>query len=566
MFSKSNSLKRVLYGGLCVTTALILSYFIFPLGGIRREVSSLNLDTKCNIERRFVKDSFYCDTSTDNSPQCNDIGSSATAELRIPPTALPNQATLRFNSIGELDTFLKSAPTGNFKIGKVLRELNTVQVLFDDSNARLPDSFLLDPKIGFNYPVRLPSNADNENSTVSTRSSANVPFEDTALAFMGVPADNREWGRGVIVAILDTGVGRHPSLAGVPIQYFDMIGDGAFSASVQGHGTAVSSIIAGQTPDAPGVAPKVSLQSYRVLDDAGTGDALTLAEAVVQAVKNKAQIINMSLGSYDDSPVLRDAVAYAQKYGVVVVASVGNDARDTVTYPSAYEGVIAVGAVDASEQPASFSNSGAVALSAPGVGIYSAWGENELASVSGSSFSAPYVSGAIAGIASIHRSLTPKYIAQLLIQKANDVGSPGVDSQLGAGVINVGRALNYKQAINDVAVADFYLDLKKSTVEGVPLSVSVQNRGTFSASNIQLKIDLGDGTGIRYFSIGNLAPDGVGARTLFIPLNKFTSTTGIVVNARADSNESASDSSPENNTRTSRLRIIEKDTSDTTKE
>ena len=87
-----------------------------------------------------------------------------------------------------------------------------------------------------------------------------------------------------------------------------------------GHGTAMRSLIQGSTGAAQGAAPGAKILSFAVLDTEGKGSSFGLAEAIVQATDQGARVINMSLGSEGDSPVVRDAVAYALGKNVVLVA------------------------------------------------------------------------------------------------------------------------------------------------------------------------------------------------------------------------------------------------------
>ena len=130
------------------------------------------------------------------------------------------------------------------------------------------------------------------------------------ITWLGVSDERQDWGRGVKVAVLDSGVDRtHSNLAGVAMEEIDLVGSGDSS---KGHGTAVASIIAGNEGGQLGLAPAVSLLSIRVLNSAGEGDSFTVAEGIVQAVDRGAKVINLSLGGTGESKVLKNAVDYAQ--------------------------------------------------------------------------------------------------------------------------------------------------------------------------------------------------------------------------------------------------------------
>ena len=86
------------------------------------------------------------------------------------------------------------------------------------------------------------------------------------------------------------------------------------------------------------------------------GDAFSVAEAILTAVDKGSAIINLSLGGYAESQILRNAVEYARDNGVVVVAASGNDGVRGVSYPARFDSVIGVGALTAEDTVASFSN------------------------------------------------------------------------------------------------------------------------------------------------------------------------------------------------------------------
>lgn len=367
----------------------------------------------------------------------------------------------------------------NFSIIEANENLNAIRVRIDNSaqNERLQgligDSNLLED----NYLVYSPTPQIPE-----FNGSSGTPFGKSALASMGVPQNNQEWGSGVTVAVLDTGVSEHPEFGSNSIESLDLIesSDGDYT-----HGTAVASLVAGENT---GIAPAANVLSIRVLDANGIGDSYTLAEGIVQAVNADADIINMSLGSYGYSAVLENAVAYAQSKGVLLVASTGNDGTSQITYPARFESVIAVAAIDADSQSAGFSNYGeGVDIAAPGVGVVSAWDTDNWSYFSGTSASVPYVTGALAAILSTTPNISPEEAAQLITSYSNDTGSPGYDEHSGSGILNLDRIINRNQEdIYDVAISDFYLDYENATATDIPLSITIQNRGTEIASNITL--------------------------------------------------------------------------------
>ena len=177
-------------------------------------------------------------------------------------------------------------------------------------------------------------------------------------------------GKGVIVAVLDTGVayenyaGFHqvPDLEGVPfVKPYNFVDNNAHADDDHGHGTHVTGTIAQATNNGigvAGIARHVSIMPLKVLSGRGSGSVAGIADAIRYAADNGASVINMSLGGRFPSKVLEKAVKYAHDKGVVVVCAAGNDGRGKVGYPAAYPGAIAVAATQFDETTTFYSNWG----------------------------------------------------------------------------------------------------------------------------------------------------------------------------------------------------------------
>ncbi|MFI6563321.1 type VII secretion-associated serine protease mycosin [Streptomyces sp. NPDC050534] len=272
-------------------------------------------------------------------------------------------------------------------------------------------------------------------------------------------------GKGITVAVLDTGVeAGHPDLAGNVLAAKDMIGFGAKQGdrAWARHGTAMAGIIAGHGhgpgdgDGVMGVAPEAKILPVRVIledgDPARTKARSTrgnaLAEGIRWAADHGADVINLSLG--DDSasahpePAEDEAVQYALKKGVAVVASAGNGGEkgDHVSYPAAYPGVIAATAVDRFGTRASFSTRRWYAtVSAPGVDIVIADPDHKYYEGWGTSAASAFVSGAVALIKAAHPGLTPAQIKQLLEDTARNAPAGGRDDSRGFGMIDPAAAV-----------------------------------------------------------------------------------------------------------------------------
>jgi serine protease len=205
-------------------------------------------------------------------------------------------------------------------------------------------------------------------------------------AWANVAADGAPGGKGVIVAVLDTGVAyanrghyrRSPDfLANQFVQGYNFVAHNPFPNDRNGHGTFVAGTIAEATNNSyglTGLAYGAQIMPVQVLNSAGEGDASTIAEGVRFAVKHHAQVINLSLEfSSDvtaaDIPELIEALRYAHRHGVLVVAAAGNEGHTAVAYPARAPYVVAVGATTEDGCLADYSNDGAeLTLVAPGGG------------------------------------------------------------------------------------------------------------------------------------------------------------------------------------------------------
>lgn len=224
--------------------------------------------------------------------------------------------------------------------------------------------------------------------------------EQWALPVVGLPAawDNLP-ATSVTVAVIDSGVCmNHPDLQGRILPGFDFVDNDADPTDVYGHGCGVAGVIAANGNNGQGiagVAPNVQIMPLRVLDESGLGSYSRIANAIVYAVDNGAQIINLSLAGPTSSAILEAAVAYAVESNVIVIAAAGNFAQPRAYYPAAYPSVIAVGSVDpVTLSRSSFSNYGAdVDVWAPGRDILTTNMIGDYEFVSGTSFAAPIVAG-----------------------------------------------------------------------------------------------------------------------------------------------------------------------------
>jgi subtilisin family serine protease len=209
--------------------------------------------------------------------------------------------------------------------------------------------------------------------------------------------------------------------------------------SAFGHGTLVAGVIHLVAPDAV-IVPIKAFDAY------GRTTMFTIVQAVYRAIELNADVINMSFSTSQDSLALREAISKARAAGIAVVSSMGNggQAMDSV-YPAAYTGVYGVAATDLQDHLATFSNYGkTTSLSAPGAYVVTTAPGGKYAVVSGTSFSAPLVSGAITLLSSLQSRGSPQGPIVVTSAEPIDSKNPGFERMLGKGRLNARLALEQR--------------------------------------------------------------------------------------------------------------------------
>jgi subtilase family protein len=281
-------------------------------------------------------------------------------------------------------------------------------------------------------------------------------------------------GAGVTVAVIDSGVDGDVSVlsGGTVISGPDFTG---LHTSPQNpnwgdHGTWMASIIAGHGTGGGydgvmGIAPQARVLSIRVIPDKGDPGYRTyndepeqtiqdeLADGIMTAVKDHAQVISMSIGYSAPSSVVRNAITYAYQHGTVLVASSGNSGgNDTrhgkstgmapVSFPAEYPGVLGVGAVTIEGTPASFSSGNlSVKVAAPGKGVPAQGKNGSYYTVDGTSPACALVAGVAALIKSRYPGISPAQVAEALTTSADQTPAGSYDVNTGFGIVNAGAAL-----------------------------------------------------------------------------------------------------------------------------
>lgn len=312
------------------------------------------------------------------------------------------------------------------------------------------------------------------------------PFGVNALAAWSNVAGTSPGARGVRIAVLDTGVAyrhlgrfkRSPDFAGTKfVAPYDFVDNTRFPVDRNGHGTHVTGTIAEATNNGigdSGLAWGATIMPVRVLDGQGYGDAATIAKGIRYAVRHGAKVVNMSL-EFSSSvraaeiPDITAALQYANRHGVVVVGSSGNEGEARIAYPARTGKVIAVGATTDDGCLADFSNDGVgLDIVAPGGGDDAAIASDPnchaghrggdiyqmtyIKSVSafglpsgydGTSMAAPHVTATVALVIAsrvLGTAPTPGEIECRLKATAKALGLTGPNRTYGYGLVDAGAA------------------------------------------------------------------------------------------------------------------------------
>ncbi len=241
----------------------------------------------------------------------------------------------------------------------------------------------------------------------------------------------------IVIAVLDSGVDmNHPAIKARIISPLNCITKKDDAYDDNGHGTHCMGSVAGISDMFSGAAPNCKIMPIKVLHD-GKGFSSWIAQGIIYAVDNGADVISMSLGSQRISKVEEDAIRYARDNNVLIVAAAGNSNSDVPEWPASSKEVISVGATDVYDSKTDFSNFGiTVDVAAPGEDIFSTVVGGGYGIKSGTSMAAPYVAALCALLKSMVEGITSEEIEQLVYNNTDYIG----------GWLNHGR-INYAKTL-----------------------------------------------------------------------------------------------------------------------
>ena len=318
---------------------------------------------------------------------------------------------------------------------------------------------------------------------------------------------NTEKIKDIVIAVIDTGVDyNHPDLAESIVKKngrvlgYDYVNVDNDPFDDNGHGTHVAGIAAAVKDNGEGIAGVASgakIMPVKVLDVNGLGWSDHIADGIIYAVQNGADIINLSVGVTADEPYLHESIRYARSQGIVVIAACGGGSQ-TFSYPSEYPEVIAVGATDQNNELCEFSGLNPD-LVAPGNRIISTYPieidvqdgiQDGYTFYNGTSMSAPFASGLAAIILSSAKEVQyGKYLKDMTgemraskieyyLQKGtSDLGEEGFDKYYGSGIINAKKLVENPLYKTNIGICS------TSIPYNIPVDITAYNyRGEYNGS------------------------------------------------------------------------------------
>lgn len=303
-------------------------------------------------------------------------------------------------------------------------------------------------------------------------------------------------GNGVTIAIIDTGVeSTHPDLVNQIVAGWNFYDNNSNTSPVNGHGTWVAGTAGATINNGTGVAAVaggVKVMPLRVVDGSGVGYWSAIANAITYAADKGVRVANASFEKLLNSASVMSAAAYMKSKGGLVVVSAGNSGVNEGLTPNT--SVIPVSATDSNDLITSWSSYGGyVAISAPGVPIYTTGLGGTYVQGQGTSFSSPIVAATVALMMSANPKLSSTEVEKLLFSTAVDLGAAGRDIYYGYGRVDAGAAVKAAATATTTTdtqapTASIAAPLANSTVSGlVPINVSATDN--LGVTKVELRVN-----------------------------------------------------------------------------
>ncbi len=397
-------------------------------------------------------------------------GTAPRAQAAQPPSPMPAEQTasgrllVGFLNKAALQAFTPPEGTSiDSGSKKQLAKLNSLLLLVPAGQEdKYRDQLLAETDVLFAEPDYLVTTAEtdpNDEYYPADPLNPNVPLEQYGPIQMNARQawDVTTGSSSVILAVVDSGIDSgHPEFAGRLLPGYDFVQNDSTPQDDCGHGTHVAGSAAANSNNGIGIAGidwQTKVLPVRVLGKSGsncTGWTSDVAEGIVWAVEQGADVINLSLGLAGSSRLLEYATYYAYQNDVAVIAAAGNN-NTAVLYPAAFPWVLAVGATQQNGTRASFSNFGAqLDVMAPGAEILSTSPRsgallssltNTYGVLSGTSMAAGHVAGAASLLAGDPDFNRPDKIYEALIETASEY--PTRTNEFGYGIVDIDAALAF---------------------------------------------------------------------------------------------------------------------------
>lgn len=323
--------------------------------------------------------------------------------------------------------------------------------------------------VGYDHVVRIQDAPTDPYYLTNQWDMVQAGFEDAWSISTGASS--------VVVAVVDTGIdSTHPEFAGriLPGANFSLEGGETDTIDGHGHGTHVAGIVAAAGNNGIGIAGaawQIKLLPIKVLDSSGKGSESELAAGMQYAIDQGVKVLNLSLGTPYDAPIIKAALDNAAAAGVLVVAAGGNSGArcdypmavdaQSCSFPAAYPYAVGVAATNQFKTRASYSNYGPfVDVAAPG-GDSTSPVFSTLPSLlnpftnptprcaappcfgtfAGTSQATPHVAGLAALMIASCPNISAASLESIIESTSSDLGTIGRDELYGSGLINAGSAL-----------------------------------------------------------------------------------------------------------------------------
>nr|MBP3598371.1 S8 family peptidase [Eubacterium sp.] len=252
----------------------------------------------------------------------------------------------------------------------------------------------------------------------------------------GTPHENKYKGKGVKVAVIDSGIDTHDELNTKDwVDFSDKV-DGYKPIDSSGHGTQMAGVIAARINGLgmEGIAEKAEIYSVKILDSENKASISAVVKALEWCIQNDIDIISMSFGTNEYSEILHDVIKKAEQQDILMIASAGNN-QQTIQYPARYPEVISVGSINEKLVNSDFSANSEVDLVAPGEDVQTIGYLGTFTKTEGTSIAAAHVTGVAAAVMSAKKSMKSTELRSLLESSA-------IVLENGTNLVNYENAIN----------------------------------------------------------------------------------------------------------------------------